>query len=268
MLEIKLESRPEGVSLDSLVDSLERSRGILRDVDRVISARRTAAIRWIVRDVYMKPSPVAVLEGIEKVRVKEDRFVRKVSAGFVRALEVAEKGDALPPFLSETGLKHLEQLAKGFKKNGIASLEATLRGDGDGGGEIEATVSERSAANVERLLAPSSEAIGSIRGRLEAVSIHRGYRYSVWDDVSRRPVRCDFPPGQLDEIKNALGRRVIVAGVIRRNSKGQPLSIDRPNQLPLPDEWDLPDVDELLGLAPGLTDPMSTDDFVNWIRSA
>jgi hypothetical protein len=256
------------IKFEGLVHALAQSLHMLRDVDRAVSGRSGGAVEWTVADLGMNsPSPVAVVVGEPKrkrIGEADERIAERVSAGWVNALAVAERGEVLPPHLSDIGLKHLRDLA--------ANL-----GNGKGGPHFEATyveretsaeVSQTAAANVKRLLVPKSKAIGSVIGRLEVVSLHEGYRFMVYDDVTKRAVRCTFPPEDLDEIKSALGARVRVAGIIHRNAKGQPLRVDQPRLTVLPTEGDLPTTDEYVGVDPDFTGDLSTDEYVRRLRDA
>ncbi|MFL5781020.1 MAG: hypothetical protein ACJ760_06900 [Thermoleophilaceae bacterium] len=150
-------------------------------------------------------------------------------------------------------------------------------GNGKGGPHFEATYVEREASaevsantaeHVKRLLVPKSTAIGSIIGRLEVLSLHKGYRFTVFDDVTKRGVRCAFRPERLEEIKAALPARVRVAGIIHRNAKGQPLRVEKAQLTLLQTEGDLPTIEELVGIDPDFTGDETTDEYVRRLRDA
>jgi hypothetical protein len=118
------------------------------------------------------------------------------------------------------------------------------------------------------LLGSAHQAIGSVIGRLEAISLHGTPRFNVYDALSQRPVKCEFTPRDLDTVKDALGRCVVVAGIVYRNAAAQPLRVARPTLTILPLEEELPGVDEIVGADPDFTGGMSTEDYVRHLRDA
>ncbi len=263
-LRLRVEGEGKPVSFDSFVSSMNRALQMLRDVDRVISTHRTPALTWVVADLAMNsPSPVAVLESRVLSRSLGERFAEQVTGGFVTALATVEQGEALPAHLSDIGLGHLRDLAASLRKDGAAQFEATYVEHDEW-----ARVSPAAAEHVQRLLTPKSRAIGSVIGVLEVVSLHGRYRYSVYDDVTHRAVRCEFAEGELEDVKAALGRRVMVSGVIHRNEKGQPLKVAQPRLTVLPRRDELPTTEQLVGIDPDFTGSLTTDEYVRQLRDA
>lgn len=263
-LRLRLEGEKGAIKFDSLVGAMNRALLMLRDVDSVISARRRGSLDWIVEDLTMNsPSPVAVLRSVPRFEGVDERTAERVSAGFVSALETAETGEALPAYLSDIGLTHLEYLAGGLRKNGATRFEATFVEQNH-----QAEVGPEAAEHVRRLRVPKSKAIGSIIGTLEVVSLHRRYEYNVYDSVTKRAVRCTFDPERLEDVKRALGCRVSVAGIIHRNAKGQPLKIDQARLTVLPTEDELPTTVDFIGVDPYFTGDLSTDEYVRRLRDA
>ena len=62
---------------------------------------------------------------------------------------------------------------------------------------------------------------------LEAINIHRSPTFTIWDRVSRSPVRCFIPShsGLIEDAKELLGKRVFVRGSVRYFSNGVPRAI-------------------------------------------
>ena len=193
----------------------------------------------------------------------DGRLAERVTGSFVNALVTAEIGDVLPMNLSDVGLDHLRRLGAALGRNGAARFEALYVEHED-----SATLTAEAADHVARLLKPKSKAIGSIIGLLEMVSVRQGYRYSVYDEVTHRAVRCDFGPDELDAIKAALGQRVMVSGIVHRNEKGQPLRITRSSFRVLPTRDELPTTEQLVGIDPQFTGDHSTDEYVRQLRDA
>jgi hypothetical protein len=256
---------PQGeIALESYVRLLNRSMLILRATDSAVTGRRTGALDWVVVDLASDDGLDATIRSKpRKPSEADERTDRRVAASYVQALEVAERGDALPPHLSDKALEQLVHLAKGLRRNGAEALRTTYVEQSS-----EATVSPVTAENIQRLRVPRSTAIGSIIGRLEIVSVHRANEYSVYDDVTRRPVRCQFKDEELAKVTAVLGRRVKVAGIIHRNTKGQPLRADQPRLTLMPAGDELPTTDEFVGVDRDFTSGESTEEHLRRLRDA
>lgn len=253
-----------GISFESFVGLLNRSLLILKDTDRAITAKPTGVLDWVVVDLSSQQGLNAVIESKARPRaVVDDRMVKRITASYVDALAIAERGEALPPHLSDAALSQLQWMAGQLQRNGAEALRTTYIEE-----QQDATITPETAGNVKRLRVPKSEAIGSIIGLLEVVSVHKHPKYSVYDAVTERPVSAKFKPSEIDVVKEALGRRVRVSGLIRRNAKGQPLSVEQPRLSVLPPTDQLPSTDDLIGLDPDFTGDLSTDEYVRRLRDA
>ena len=62
---------------------------------------------------------------------------------------------------------------------------------------------------------------------MEEVNLHGNPTFTMWDRVSRAPIRCYFPKERTwkDKVKALLENRVLVRGKIRYFSNGVPRSI-------------------------------------------
>jgi hypothetical protein len=131
-------------------------------------------------------------------------------------------------------------------------------------------ITYRSAENIKKLLPVATRTLGSVEGRLEAISV-RGYpRFIVYEGLSDKGVSCTAPKlNLLEKAKDSLGSRVQVTGLVHRNRKGEPIRviIQNPNDLKVfgSDLKILP-LEELGGSDPDFTGDLSTDEFIRRIR--
>jgi hypothetical protein len=66
----------------------------------------------------------------------------------------------------------------------------------------------------------------SVDGTLEIVNVHGDPMFSIFDDVSRREIKCRFPSEMFDRVKAGLKKRITAIGVVRFNSAtDRPVSI-------------------------------------------
>jgi len=79
----------------------------------------------------------------------------------------------------------------------------------------------------------------SVDGKLDVVNVHSRYRFSVFDELHFKEVRCHFPDHLLDAVKGNLGKRVTVIGDVKFDANtDRPISIMVEEIEPL-DECDL-----------------------------
>ena len=83
----------------------------------------------------------------------------------------------------------------------------------------------RKAADIEVVMGQGYTSIGSIEGKLETVSVHGRPAFTVFDAVTGRAVRCEFPAERRSVVLRAMGHKVVVTGRIRRDPHGRPRAV-------------------------------------------
>src|SRR5690606_29233704 len=79
------------------------------------------------------------------------------------------------------------------------------------------SVTQRTARNLARALSVQRRSLGSVIGRLDSISVHKRRLAGVWDSITGLRVEVTFTDNQVQEIKNALGKRVEIFGLITRD---------------------------------------------------
>jgi aspartyl/asparaginyl-tRNA synthetase len=108
---------------------------------------------------------------------------------------------------------------------------------------------------------------GELDGFLEQINIHGALAtFRVYPLVGPEFVTCEIDKSRSDEIKAALGKYVLVQGLIRyRKGVAQPYRI-RVNQFEVLDESKQPTLLDVRGIAPDATDGEDTDEFLRRLR--
>ncbi|HWG73692.1 MAG TPA: hypothetical protein VG184_06525 [Acidimicrobiales bacterium] len=115
----------------------------------------------------------------------------------------------------------------------------------------------------------TDRAVGSVAGVLDVINLRRGnHHVSLYDDETRRAVRCRFPDELFTTMKDALGKRVRAFGEVTRNRSGQILQVDIDRVEALAEATSVPTVDELAGIAEWYTGDQSTEDYLRSVRGA
>lgn len=94
-------------------------------------------------------------------------------------------------------------------------------------GQPEFRLSVQLAQNVKQVLSLGYyEVFASVDGRLDIVNVHAAAKFSVFDEVDGREIRCKFPEKLLDDVKNNIGKRITAVGTVRYNANSDlPVSI-------------------------------------------
>ena len=106
---------------------------------------------------------------------------------------------------------------------------------------------------------------GQIDGFLDLISYRDGPYFGIKEHVTGRRIRCTFPDSLFDDVKAALGQRVVLEGTINFRRDGTPISVRdikhffrRPREArPLSD---------LIGSLPNFTEGVPAGEYVRRIR--
>lgn len=123
-------------------------------------------------------------------------------------------------------------------------------------------------SRVEAALAVDEECHGAIEGMLEQINLHHGANvFHIYPDIGPKKVTCHFPAALCDDAVSAIGRKVEVSGVLRyRNGASFPHQIQVSQIEAFPPETELPDWNDLRGMAPDATGEMNSEDFIRELR--
>lgn len=251
-LDLKIEAPRNMVPAEAFADVVKGIVAILHHLQSAHPSKRQ--ITWYITDLRMG--------SIEATMTAEDISTESFDVGteFVKGLQSAEEGRSLPEYFSLANVKRLTQLAKPLSIPGVEYIQARVSMNGT---SVEARATKVIKTNLERLQMPRRRSIGSITGVLDTISTRVPAKFQVLDPVSRRPVSCEFPEGQVESIKDALSHRVTVSGVIVRNVSGQPLRIED-GQFEILDA--APPLTNLIGIDPDYTNGLALPAYFEHIH--
>jgi hypothetical protein len=254
------------VALDTFTRATSNVVSILQELDRAISRRRgRGTLVWYVYDLSSNGSLLIEVESRVRGRAPRGEVIqdisRDVAGSLVTGFDNVESKGISPPYLSQSGLKRIRQMASLVRKNGARAF--TVKAN-----DRSAEISQKAADNIGELLPIRRESMGAVEGRLEGISIHGAKRFIVYHAITHKAVSCVFARSEfLDEAIGALGKRVHVSGTIRKNIKGEPVSVDVKN-LRILGSGRLPSTGQLTGYDPEFTGELSTEEFIRRIRRA
>ena len=199
-------------------------------------------------------------------RPRAEEFVighdRSVVRTYRNGLGVIEGEGRSPAYYSERSLRAAKSTLKLIGREGVTGFHVS----GDGPEPLVLTA--QAAVNVDQLVRPARKSLGSVEGRLNMISLAGARpKFEVDDALTKKPVACRFEPAMLEAVKEALGRRVFVSGMVTYNRRGEPLrvALDAPIRV-LRDRAQLPSTDDIERHYPTLTGTVSTRDYLETIR--
>ena len=255
-LAVRIEGPTGAIPAQAFVDVLRTSLHILQELDR---AGRMAGGRpgtWLLEDLRIGSAEATLRRDGPESSGAPERLVDGI-----RRLREAEE---LPQFFSPKLATDMARIGRYIGQAGVSGVSYHALSPG------AATRSEAITGEVVAHARASAEAVeqslGSAVGLLDIVNIRHGYRVSLFDEESRRAVRCQVSPQSLEEVRSALGHRVRAIGIVTRNRRGQVLRVSAEELECLGDDHPLPSVADLAGVAPWYTGERSTDEHLRWTR--
>lgn len=243
----------EAVPVGLFIKAIDNIARLVRDVDYAVTKERTGR-RWIVSKLHSSTPTITLRPMLGDTATMEAIFEGLHLMTTTVPLEP-------PVYFTEDALDDLRQMRRLF-----TGRERAKRLVFTTDGERTATVERNIEDKVTRILAGGYWALGSIEGTLEAVNLHGNPTFTIWDRVSRTPVRCYFPKerGWMDRVKGLLEKRVLVRGKVNYFRNGLPRSIAN--------------IEEIEDMTPNASLPKATfgsipskeaaEDVVSFLRSA
>jgi len=256
-LRFELKGEPSSIGLKAFATAVSNWLRVLADIDSAISGEPNGSLEWVVSDLKIGSLSISA----EARSLKEGRNVAPdVSRAFVHGFRILENEGSTPPYLSENGMKNSKTILRLIGRDGVAGFRVGYQNE-----DIE--LSARASANIDQLLPARRHSLGSVEGKLEMINLHgKVPRFIVYHHRTHKAVTCKFSTDRLVEVKEALGKRVIISGSVQYNGKGEPLRVALDHMRVLRSNSELPTISQMRGYAPNLTGEMTTAEYMRSIR--
>lgn len=257
-INLKLEGRDEVLTPGTFVNALRYFWGMLRDLDSAVSKDERGSIDWEIESLSKNSPAVVKFTGRSLTNAHN---LPRIEHACVNGLRQLSEGRRLPDFSDAAVTKalHLAKLKSYRRRDALSAIQVYTDTD-------EVDVGPHTVEGIRTLTTIRYEAAGSIVGNLDSITVHRGSEFRVWEELEERPVTCRFTSELLEEVKNALGRRVLVYGNIRSNFRGQPTVISVQGFEYYPEDSELPTIEQMSGLIEDFTEGVSLGEYLADIR--
>jgi hypothetical protein len=262
-MKLTVEGKLGLISLNSFVIVLDNSLSVLHSLDRRISEQHFGTIRWVIAHVVEGNSVELEIE--PKVIRGQYDYRRQVLVGFTEGVDQIKKEGTTPRYFDYDDIKYVIDIVRQFGKDGLEGVSYSVE-EYDKKAALTTGVEE----NIEKIIGIHYHTLGSIEGRIELISVHKGSsHFNIYHDITQRAIRCSLPKEyEPDIFKAAEGRsRVIATGRISYNMQGEPIRVHIMKPLRfLKEEEALPSIQDILGSAPDITGDLCTEEFIRLMR--
>jgi len=256
-LRFQLEGEPHGITVDAFVGAVTDWFKVLTDIDTAISGQSGGSLQWVVANLA---TGSLVLDAESRSKLPDRNYDTEVVRAAIAGLRRLEQEGLTPPYLSPKGIRSARQLLKLIGTQGIEGIRISNHTD-----SVELTA--KAATSVSELLPVRYSLVGSVEGRLEGISIHeKEPRCIVYRDSTNQAVTCLFRRDMLNEVKEGLGRRVVVIGVVDMNGRHEPVTVHLDRLRILGSEEELPGIGDIGGSDPNFTGGMESSAYVRSMR--
>ncbi|CAN5119698.1 hypothetical protein BH23GEM4_BH23GEM4_06780 [soil metagenome] len=237
---VALDLKGTRIDLELLLEAVNAFFGILRDVDSMTTRKSGGAFAWNVTDLAGGSAHIEVV-AVSKGNGVPPGTGRLVVKHFAEGMLAIRAGGGRPTYFTNQGLRQARKLTSLVRDDGFAEIIIRVN--------AEAIRMDREIArHVDALIEGTLLTIGSVEGDLKMVSLAGQTHFNVYDAVTGSPLRCNFPPAMLDQVRTALGQRVVVHGTFTSKPGAEPSNMRVEELEVLPDSFELPTVEDVRGI--------------------
>ena len=265
-MEVRLHQGRERAEVSKFTRTLDEIILSLREIDQVHLLRGTRAT-WVLEHVEHQRDDLVVR--LEPRNVPSGRDVTDMMVpvqALVDGADVLHLRATVPQLFAPKTVTRVAKLAT--PSVGVLGVSiATYNGRKGDHVELDTAVKDNATAAVN----PTVLAYGSVTGTLSALRHrerrHGGVSVTVRDDLERRAITGFVPESQAELLRNVWRHRVMLRGIIKRNSSGQAIHIDVDGIERMPDDNSgRPSTDAVLGAGSGWLGDVTVDDYIDQLR--
>lgn len=212
--------------------------GYVEELSRAIAGGDAERPSWVVRVragsalIGVDPAPATSIEVLNAVYARTHKGIVALANGVMADSD-----------LPEGALKHLRVLSDltAASKKAPTPLRMWVQ-------RKPTVLSQEIGETIREEWRVDYRDYGVIEGRLEAIQDHGGLELRVRDAALHMVVKCYVSEEMLDRVFRNFRKRVEVTGLIHYRRNGLPISIDVSDIECLPDDSELPSMEEVRGI--------------------
>ncbi len=245
------------VRFEDFIAQMQAFLDALEQADRLVSHQKTLYYR-VVDLSHNSPSEVT----IEAVPLQDELdYSEAAVAKLIEGIDTIGKGDPIPDEFDYRALKSLRKLVD---TRGGRITETAISNNGK-----YLNVEKDAPRNIDAVIAQEEYVLGSVTGSLEHINTHGKEKvFTIYPAIGPRSVRCLFSGIPIrEEARNRVDQWVTVYGLLKYRGRSEfpheivVESIEGHNQS------DVPTLESMGGIAPGLTGSLTAAEFIEELRS-
>jgi hypothetical protein len=251
-ISLRLQGRHGWLRPGSYLVAVRAFWNLLQNLDITLSGEAKGSIDWEIS--ACKRSGPAVVIFLGHLRKPPKDVVCEIRRTLFNGIRKLSASDERPHGFTDTALQELKALAE---QRALMDEIAVIVD------EKEELIQWSLIERIERMTHNDFEALSSVLGTLESISVGRNGRFSVRSEITGRPVMCRFKRDQFTaQARENLGRRVVVFGNLKSNYLGEPMHMRVSGIEPCPDEQDLPNIPRMSGRIPVAGGRCSNENYI------
>ena len=248
------------IPMQTLATAITGLEDMLYDIDREISGKFT--VEWGVRELRTRENAIVAVPRLAGKRVQDNSDL--IIPAFLNGIKTIRKKAVRPNHFSDEALANIKDLSMAINGD-IKKITVTASLNGRLSRPIPLT--HDVATHVDEVIGPRYTAIGAVEGRLDMISLRRYLKFGIGHALTGKTVNCRFfSYAMLEQIKAALGKRVMASGIVHYNAQDEPVRVDVEWFKVLREPHELPTIEELGGSDPDFTNGQSTEEYLRSIR--
>jgi hypothetical protein len=195
------------IALSDFAKAMQRFTSLLDALSKETSVEVT--VEWVIQELYSS-SAVATVQGV----CEREGIVERIVDAYGQLGEALASGQDLPfsPGVRRRATKLTEIL-----DSRITSMRFETP-------DRDVLIAARPSGGLEAR--PIEFAYGTVTGTVQMLTMRRGLRFSLYDTLFDRAISCFLTEGREDEMRNAWGKRAVVAGKVGREPEhGRPVVV-------------------------------------------
>ncbi|MBF0567651.1 MAG: hypothetical protein HQK95_02170 [Nitrospirae bacterium] len=239
---ITLALKGENITSDKLRDSISAFYDFIDEVSAQVSGTMKP-VKWIVTvkhgSILLLNNPVVKEEYIDVI----EKTVDALHYGITNLENKTER----PAYFTDKALELLQNLVSVSSARGDELTEINIAINGD-----YHVLTTRIAANIDTIMGIRYKSLGSVEGKLQTISERGGLKFTIYDTLDDRPVRCyisdDLRSEALDVAAKAFGQRISIFGMISYDQYGTPKIIQVRKLRLFREKEDIPSAEQICGI--------------------
>ncbi len=235
---VTLEISGSEITADVFGRSVRLFFDLINDV-AVDVAGKPKAIQWTIS---VKEGSIGLCATARSTNGSPQLAAKAVST--IRSgIEIIGQRKKRPAHFSDNALTKLFELGniQGLGDQGVERIGLQI-------GQKRCELSPASVAYVDELLGTPTSAYGTVEGDLLALNVRGRLKFSVYETLTGKEIKCFFGDEIYNDVIAAIKKRISAYGLIRYRKSGQPASVEIEKLTVFPDQSELPQFEDVIGL--------------------